>query len=133
MPYFDAYLIPIQPSRLSAYCDFSKKVGAVYREHGAIRITDIILDDGDQADETFHAEEARAGLGDHMRNFIDATAATTGEMVILSWTEWPDKHARDIGLAAALADPRIQPNPEDGVIFEGRRLVAGAFKHLGYW
>jgi uncharacterized protein YbaA (DUF1428 family) len=51
--------------------------------------------------------------------------------VILSWTEWPDKQARDEGLAKVLADPRVQPDPEDGVIFEGRRLVSGAFMHLG--
>lgn len=133
MPYFDAYLIPIRPSQLPAYRDFSSKVGAVYREHGATRITDIILDDSDQAGAAFNAEEARAGLGDEMRDFMDAAASTTGETVILSWTEWPDKDARDRGLAAALADPRVQPDPEDGVIFEGRRLVAGAFKHLGDW
>ncbi|TAJ58039.1 DUF1428 family protein [Brevundimonas sp.] len=133
MSYFDAYLIPIRPSQLPAYRDFSKRVGAVYREHGAIRITDIILDGSGHADETFHAEEARAGLGDEMRNFRDAAAATADETVILSWTEWPDKSARDSGLAAALADPRIQPNPDDGMIFEGRRLVAGAFNHLADW
>ena len=133
MPYFDAYLIPIRPSQLPAYRDFSSKVGAVYREHGATRITDIILDDSDQPAASFHAEEAREGLGDETRNFMDAAAATSGELVILSWTEWPDKDARDRGLAAALADPRVQPDPEDGVIFEGRRLVAGAFKHLGDW
>lgn len=133
LSYFDAYLIPIHPSQLPAYRDFSRKVGAVYREHGAIRITDIILDDSDQAHETFHAEGARSELGDDLRNFINAAAATTGETVILSWTVWPDKSARDSGLAAALADPRIQPNPDDEVIFEGRRLVAGAFKHLGDW
>jgi uncharacterized protein YbaA (DUF1428 family) len=133
MPYFDAYLIPIRPSQLPAYRAFSKKVGAVYREHGATRITDLILDDGDQAGASFHAEEARDGLGDALRDFIDAAAATADETVILSVTEWPDKQARDRGLAAALADPRIQPDPEDGVIFEGKRLVAGAFRHLGDW
>lgn len=133
MSYFDAYLIPIRPSQLPAYRDFSRKVGAVYREHGAIRITDIILDDSGQAHETFHAEDARADLGDDMRNFNDAAAAIADETVILSWTEWPDKSARDSGLAAALADPRIQPDPDDGVIFEGRRLVAGAFRHLADW
>ena len=133
MTYFDAYLIPIRPAQLPAYCAFSKKVGAVYREYGAIRITDILLDEDDQAAASFHAEEARSALDEDMRTFIDAAAATTGEVVILSWTEWPDKQTRDRGLAAALADPRVQPNPEDGVIFEGRRLVAGAFKHLGDW
>jgi uncharacterized protein YbaA (DUF1428 family) len=131
MPYYDAYLIPISPAKLDAYRDFSRRIGAVYREYGAVRVVDVLLDaqGGDGA--SFHAEEARAALGDDLRDFAAAAGAQDGETVILSWTEWPDKQARDEGLAKVLADPRVQPDPEDGVIFEGRRLVSGAFMHLG--
>jgi uncharacterized protein YbaA (DUF1428 family) len=45
MPYYDAYLIPIEPAKLEAYCVFSSKIGAVYREYGALRITDVVLDE----------------------------------------------------------------------------------------
>lgn len=133
MPYYDAYLIPIARSKLDAYREFSKKVGAVYREHGALKITDIILDDDGGAGESFHADGARADLSGPLRDFVIAAAAGEGETVILSWTEWPDKQARDEGLAKTLADPRIQPDPDDGVIFEGQRLVSGAFQHFGSW
>lgn len=133
MPYYDAYLIPIRPSKLEAYREFSKKVGAVYREYGALEVTDIILDEGAGSGEQFHAEEARAYLGDALRDFFDATATTTGETVVLSLTKWPDKSSRDKGLAGALADSRIQPNPDDEVIFDGKRLVSGAFSHFGDW
>ena len=50
--------------------------------------------------------------------------------MILSWTEWPSKKARDSGLKKALADPRVQPQPGEDVLFEGRRLVAGGFNLL---
>lgn len=46
---------------------------------------------------------------------------------MLSWTGWPDKAARDVGLARALADPRLQLGEDDEVIFGGRRLVSGGF------
>ncbi|MBJ7410710.1 MAG: DUF1428 domain-containing protein [Phenylobacterium sp.] len=127
MPYYDAYLIPISPSKLEAYRDFSRRIGAVYREYGALKIVDILLDDQGGDGASFHAEEARAALGDDLRDFAAAAGAQDDETVILSWTEWPDKQARDEGLAKVLADPRVQPDPEDGVIFEGRRLVSGAF------
>ncbi|OHB27103.1 MAG: hypothetical protein A2790_00105 [Phenylobacterium sp. RIFCSPHIGHO2_01_FULL_69_31] len=131
MPYYDAYLIPISPAKLDAYRDVSRRIGAVYREYGALKIVDILLDDQGGDGASFHAEEARAALGDDLRDFAAAAGAQDGETVILSWTEWPDKQARDEGLAKVLADPRVQPDPEDGVIFEGRRLVSGAFMHLG--
>lgn len=130
MPYYDAYLIPISPAKLDAYRDFSRRIGAVYREYGALKIVDILFDDRGGEGAAFHAEEARATLDDDLRDFAAAAGAQDGETVILSWTEWPDKQARDEGLAKVLADPRVQPDPEDGVIFDGRRLVSGAFVHL---
>ena len=133
MPYYDAYLIPIVRDRLDAYRAFSEKIAAVYREHGATRITELILDDEGGAGDSFHAEGARDELPESLRDFAAAAAADPAETVILSWTEWPDRAARDRGLTAVLADPRVQPDPADGVIFEGRRLVSGAFTHLATW
>ncbi|WP_068878084.1 MULTISPECIES: DUF1428 domain-containing protein [unclassified Phenylobacterium] len=130
MPYYDAYLIPISPAKLDAYRDFSRRIGAVYREYGALKIVDILLDNQGGEGASFHAEEARPTLDGDLRDFAAAAGAVKGETVILSWTEWPDRRARDEGLAKALADPRVQPDPDDGVIFEGRRLVSGAFVHL---
>ena len=133
MPYYDAYLIPIARSKLEAYRAFSEKIAAVYREHGASRITDLILDESGGPGESFHAEGARENLPGKLRDFPTAAAADPTETVILSWTEWPDKAARDAGLTAVLADPRVQPDPADGVIFEGQRLVSGAFEPFATW
>lgn len=133
MSYVDGYLIPLETSRLEEYERFSRHVAEIYREHGATRVVDCQLDRAVANDAGFHAEEARHDLdadGVPLRDFGTAAAARSGETVILSWTEWPSKAARDIGLAKALADPRIQPKDGEKMLFEGRRLIAGGFLKL---
>jgi uncharacterized protein YbaA (DUF1428 family) len=132
MTYFDGYLIPIAPEKFEAYRAFSAKIALVYREYGALRIVDCVLDRDVEGGEQFHAEAARENLGDTaaLRDFNLAADANADETVILSWTEWPDKQARDLGLKKALADPRVQPAPGEETLFEGRRLVAGSFRTL---
>lgn len=132
MTYFDAYLIPIASGKLEAYKTFSEEIAAVYRECGATRVVDCLLDAGADGGEQYHADEARAGLADAgpLRDFVIAADAKPGETVILSRTEWPSRQARDDGLKKALSDPRVQPKPGEPVLFEGRRLVAGSFLKL---
>lgn len=133
MSYVDGYLIPLEASRLEEYKCFSRQVAEVYREHGATRVVDCQLDRAVANDAAFHAEQARHDLDADaapLRDFETAAAARSGETVILSWTEWPSKEARDIGLAKALADPRLQPKDGEAMLFEGRRLIAGGFLKL---
>ncbi|WP_378949450.1 DUF1428 domain-containing protein [Mesorhizobium sp. ANAO-SY3R2] len=133
MSYVDGYLIPLETSKIEEYISFSRHVAEVYREHGAMRVVDCQLDRTVVNDAEFHAEQARQDLdaeGTPLRDFETAAATQSGETVILSWTEWPSKEARDIGLAKALADPRIQPKEGEKMLFEGRRLIAGGFLKL---
>lgn len=133
MSYFDGYLIPVPTAKLDAYKDFSEQVAKVYREYGAVRIVDCLLDPDTSNGAEFHAVEARDALDETdkpLRDFPTAAAVKAGETVILSWTEWPSKAARDAGLAKALSDPRVQPQDGQEVLFEGRRLIAGGFVTL---
>lgn len=130
MSYFDGYLIPVPTEKLDAYKVFSQQIAEVYLEYGAIRVVDCLLDSDVSNDEGFHATDAREELMENeepLRDFPTATAIKDGEVVIMSWTEWPSKEARDSGLAKALADPRVQPQDDQEVLFEGRRLIAGGF------
>lgn len=130
MAYVDGYLIPLRRDRKESYSAFSAKVAAVYREHGALRVVDCWMDEAPQPSEAFHAEGAREALdeaSEAARDFRTAAGAGPDEVVVLSWTEWPDKAARDAGLARALADPRLQPGEDEEVIFDGRRLISGGF------
>lgn len=133
MSYFDGYLIPVPTEKLDAYRRFSEKIATVYREHGALRIVDCVLDPDTADGAQFHADEAREALhvaDAPLRDFRAAAAAEAGDTVVLSWTEWPSKAARDAGLAKALSDPRVQPQEGQEVLFEGRRLIAGGFVGL---
>ena len=133
MSYFDGYLIPVPVNKLDAYKRFSEKIAKVYREYGAIRIVDCVLDDDAANSAEFHAEEARSALDDDkqgLRDFGTAAAIEAEETVILSWTEWPSKAVRDEGLERALRDPRVQPVEGEEILFEGRRLIAGGFNKL---
>lgn len=133
MSYFDCYLIPVPAEKLDAYRNFSSQIAGIYREYGAIRVVDAVLDPAASNGAEFHAENAREDLNEvvePLRSFETATAIRDGEIVILSWTEWPSKAARDSGLSKALADPRVQPQEGQEVLFEGRRLISGGFAGL---
>ncbi len=127
MAYVDGDPIPVRRDRKRSCAAFSAKVAAIHREHGALRVVDRWMDEAPQGSKTFHAEGARAALDEAKeaaRDFRTAAGAGPDEAVVLSWTEWPDKAARDAGLARPLADARLQPG-EDEVILEGRRPISG--------
>ncbi|SEP81355.1 Uncharacterized conserved protein YbaA, DUF1428 family [Devosia sp. YR412] len=128
MSYFDCYLIPVPVYKMAEYKEFSAEMAAVYVEYGAIAVVDCVLDE-QQADGTqFHADGAKDEVGAHdLRDFMMAAAVRPGETVVISWTEWPNKEFRDRQLPQVLADPRVQPTEDQGVIFEGARLVSGGF------
>ncbi|MCZ0736576.1 DUF1428 domain-containing protein [Phreatobacter sp. AB_2022a] len=131
MSYFDCYLIPVPTAKLAAYKDFSARMAVVYREHGAVRLVDCVLDPDTVDGAQFHADGAQSALeGAALRGFPAAAAVREGETVVLSWTEWPSKEARDAALPRVLADPRVQPDDDQEMIFEGRRLIAGGFLAL---
>nr|WP_064245462.1 DUF1428 domain-containing protein [Rhizobium leguminosarum]OAP96833.1 hypothetical protein A4U53_37465 [Rhizobium leguminosarum] len=131
MSYFDCYLIPVATDKLDAYKLFTERMAKVYREYGALRVTDCIFDPATADGTQFHAEGAKAEVqAAELRDFKTAAAAKDGETVILSWTEWPSKDARDELLPRVLADPRVQPEDGEDAIFEGARLIAGGFFKL---
>jgi uncharacterized protein YbaA (DUF1428 family) len=131
MSYFDCYLIPVPTVKLGAYKAFSQRMAEVYREYGALRVTDCVLDSETTDGTQFHADGAQNEVqGAALRDFPEAAAARAGETVILSWTEWVNKAQRDALLPRILADPRVQPRDDEEMIFEGTRLVAGGFFRL---
>lgn len=68
---------------------------------------------------------------DEYAGFAAAAGAKAGETVVLSYVEWPDKAARDMGMQRFTADPRTQFHDRPHV-FEGGRLIAGGFSPMLY-
>ena len=131
MSYFDCYLIPLAADRLDDYQRFSQRMSAVYREYGVVRIVECVLDPDTADGSQFHAAEVQPHLrGVSLPDFYKAAATRVGEIVVLSWVEWPSKKIRDETLPRILADLRIQPEAGEIDVFDGRRLIAGGFVQL---
>ena len=125
MTYIDCYLAPVPRAHKAAYEKMAAASAEVTRAHGALRVTECWLDESGPDASTYHGESARRDA-DQYTSFIKAADAKEGEAVVMSWVEWPDKAARDIGMAKVTSDPRMQFEGQVPV-FDGSRLIAGGF------
>ena len=128
MPFIDITIVPVRNEQKAAYLDFSRRMIEVYLDHGAVRVTDCWQAAGASAGEDFHAADAMAsysaGALPDMRSFA---RAGEGETVVVSITEWESREARDRGVKAVTADPRVQATVTEEPVFDGGRVIAAGF------
>jgi uncharacterized protein YbaA (DUF1428 family) len=112
MGYIDGYVIPVKTANADKYKSFAAKYAPLFKKHGATRVVESWGDDVDHGKTT---------------DFYRAVAAGDDETVVFSWVEWPDKKARDEGMAQAMKDPAFA---EEGVEmpFDGKRMIMGGFQ-----
>lgn len=84
---------------------------AIFLEFGAIRVVEC------------RGHDVPDGK---LTDFRRAVQAKQYESVVFSWVEWPDKAARDAGMAKFMQDPRVEA-AGDGP-FDGKRMIFGGFK-----
>lgn len=125
MTYIDCYLAPVPRANKAAYEKMATASAEVTKAYGALRVTECWLDESGPDASTYHGENARRDA-DQYSCFTKAAGAKKGEAVVMSWVEWPDKAARDAGMAKVTSDPRMQFEGQVPV-FDGSRLVAGGF------
>ena len=128
MAYIDFYLVPVSRDNKAAYEELARISAQVVRDYGALRVVECWLDESGPAAASYHAETARAESGEYP-GFPAAAGAHAGETVVISCVEWPDKAARDAGMARVTGDPRMQFQDRPPV-FDGRRLIAGGFEPI---
>lgn len=110
MSYVDGYVIPVPHDKKDAYRDLAILAAEVFKSHGATQIVEAWADDVPDGKVT---------------DFKMAVKATADEIVVFSWIVWPSKEVRDVGLKAAMEDPRMVaagPAP-----FDGKRMIIGGF------
>ena len=112
MSYVDGYVVPVPTAKADEYRAFAAKYAPLFRKYGATRVVECWGDD------------VPAGK---VTDFFRSVAAGDGETVVFSWVEWPDKQARDDGMARAMEDPAFS---EEGVEmpFDGKRMIMGGFR-----
>ncbi|MEZ5741756.1 MAG: DUF1428 domain-containing protein [Burkholderiaceae bacterium] len=111
MSYIDGFVIAVPTANQQAYKAAAEKAAAVFSDHGATRIVEAWGDDVP---------------GGKVTSFPMAVQCKADETVVFSWIEWPSRQARDAGMKAAMADPRMQPGNFD-MPFDGQRMIFGGF------
>lgn len=127
MTFADITIVPVPSDRKEIYLEFSRRMAAVYRDHGATRIVEYWQagTQGSQAD--FHADGLTYDQGE-LRGLASIAGATGLESVVVTITEWPSQEVRDRGTAAATKDPRVLATLDEKPVFDGHRLVAESFE-----
>lgn len=128
MPFCDITVVPVPTDKKRAYLQFSERMAKVYREFGATRVMGYWHDEAASNDADFHAENAMATYDTgSLPNFRKLAGAVEGQTVVVSITEWPTLQARNLGIKAAVSDPRILATVDEEPIFDGKKLIAGGF------
>ncbi len=129
MIFTDITIVPVHTDKKAIYLEFSARIAAIYREHGALRVVDCWQTEEGSEDGDFHAADAMENysLGE-LPSMRKLAGACEGETVVVSFTEWPSREVRDRGVKEVAVDPRIQATVHEEPVFDGRRLIAGGFE-----
>lgn len=114
MAYIDGFVAAVPTANKDKYLNHVKYCAAIFKEHGAIKLVEAWGDDVPDGKIT---------------SFPLAVKKQEDETVVLSWLVWPDKAARDAGMAKIFADPRMKPD-QNPMPFDGSRLIYGGFEIL---
>ncbi len=110
--YVEGFVVPVPTAKKEAYRKMAEMVAPIYREYGAISVVECWGDD------------VPMGV---LTSFPRAVQCTEDETVVFSWIIWPSREARDAGNAKVMSDPRLHM-PEDGMPFDGQRMIMGGFQ-----
>lgn len=127
MTFVDITVVPVPEDHKASYLEFSRRMAAVYRDHGATRIVDYWQAGTTTNQDEFHADGLDYETG-VLQGLAEVMGAQERESVVVTVTEWPSQEVRDRGSAAATKDPRVLATLDEDPIFDGRRLVAGTFE-----
>ncbi|MEE4244847.1 MAG: DUF1428 domain-containing protein [Kangiellaceae bacterium] len=113
MTYVDGYVIPVPTKNKELYIEQARTMAEVFKEHGVIEIYENWGDDVPQG---------------KVNSFYTAVMCEESETVVFSWAIWPSKEIRDKGWQAVMEDPRMKPDPDMPMPFDGKRLIYGGFE-----
>ena len=111
MNYVDGVVIAVPTADKETYRAFAQRMGAMFKEFGALKVVDCWGDDVPEG---------------KLTSFTMAVKREANETVVFSWITWPSRAARDEGWKAAMADPRMQPDAS--MPFDGKRMIFGGFE-----
>lgn len=115
MAYIDGFVIAVPKANKDKFIEHARMGDQVFMDYGATRILECWQDDVPEGKQT---------------DFFRAVECKEDEAVVFSWIEWPDKEARDAGMAKVMdkmnTDPRMDPE-KNPMPFDGARMIYGGF------
>ena len=114
MTYIDGFVAAVPTKNKEQYVEHARKSAVVFKDHGALKITEAWGDDVPEGELT---------------SFPKAVKCSDDETVVFSTVVWPSKEVRNSGWAAIMEDPRMSPE-QNPMPFDGKRLIIGGFEVL---
>jgi len=111
MSYVDGFLVAVKKDRVEEYEKMAREAGEVWREYGALSVTECIADDVPYGELT---------------SFPRAVQAKDDETVFFSWIVYESRKARDEINEKVMADSRMQGDMSE-MPFDGARMIFGGF------
>ncbi|MFC7404954.1 DUF1428 domain-containing protein [Georgenia alba] len=127
MTFADITIVPVSSERKAAFLEFSRRMAAVYRDHGATSVVDYWQASGPTNQTDFHADDVSYESGE-LKGIAEVVGAETSESVVVTVMTWPSREARDRGTAAATKDPRVVETLHEDPVFDGARVVGDSFE-----
>ncbi|MEC5324287.1 DUF1428 domain-containing protein [Aurantimonas sp. A3-2-R12] len=110
MAYIDGMIAAVPTANKDAFREHAVKAGAIFKEHGALSLTDCWGDDVPEG---------------KLNSMHTVVMRKPDETVVFSWIVWPSKAVRDAGMQKVMEDPRMQAGT---MPFDGKRMIFGGFE-----
>jgi uncharacterized protein YbaA (DUF1428 family) len=114
MAYVDGFVVAVPKKKLEVYRGMSRKMGKVWRDHGALEFRECVADDVKWGKRT---------------SFPRAVKQKAGETVFFSYIVYKSRADRDRVNAKAMKDKRLASmmDPKN-MPFDAKRMIWGGFK-----
>ena len=114
MAYVDGFVTPVPKKNLDAYRRMSRRMGRVWRDHGALEFRECMADDVKWGKRT---------------SFPRSVKMKPNETVFFSYIVYKSKADRNRVNAKAMKDKRVTPMMDPKKFpFDGKRMIWGGFK-----
>jgi uncharacterized protein YbaA (DUF1428 family) len=113
-PYVDGFVLAVKKDRIDEYERIASEAGAVWRDHGALKVVECVADDVPYGELT---------------SFPRAVQAGEDETVVFSFIVYESREARDEVNKKVMADERMKGDMSD-MPFDGKRLIYGGFRTI---
>ena len=112
--YVDGFVVPVPTAEIAAYKRVARIVGKIFKEHGALSVTECLAD---------HVKPGKS------TSFPQSVKLKADETVVFSWITYTSRAHRDKVIAKAMQDPRMPMDPKN-FPFDGKRMIFGGFKTI---